>query len=75
VINTEDGIHIDMSISDMYSSNNYVRAKRCKLTLWNLPIDFTNNVNEGNIVKILYKKFAELKNYDFIMAGYLGVPM
>lgn len=75
IIKTEDGIHIDISISDMYSSNNYVCAKKSKLTLWNLPIDFTDNVNEGDIVKISYKKFADSKDYDFIMAGYLGVPM
>lgn len=75
IIKTEDGIHIDISISDIYSSNNYVCAKRSKLTLWNLSLDFTRNVNEGDIVKIFYKKFADSRDYDFIMSGYLGVPM
>ncbi|AHH11518.1 DUF693 family protein (plasmid) [Borrelia coriaceae] len=75
VILTEDGIYIDISISDTYSSNNYVCGKKGKLTIWNLNIDFTENVNEGDIVRISYKKFWDSKDYDFIMAGYLGVPM
>ncbi|AFI31667.1 DUF693 family protein [Borrelia crocidurae] len=75
VIETHNGIHVDISISDLYSSYKYVASKQAKLTLWNLPLDFTESIKEGDIVKIFYKKFYDAKQYDFIMAGYLGVPM
>ncbi|ACH93997.1 DUF693 family protein [Borrelia duttonii] len=75
VLRTTDGIHIDIQISDVYTSNNYICAKQAKLTIWNLPIDFNDNLQSGNIVTIYYKKFAEVKDYDFIMSGYLGTPM
>lgn len=75
VIDTQDGIHIDISISNIYSSYNFVRAKQAKLVLWNLPLDFTSDVKEGDVVKIFYKKYAHEKEFEFIMAGYLGVPM
>ncbi|ETZ17413.1 hypothetical protein BDCR2A_01663, partial [Borrelia duttonii CR2A] len=52
VLRTTDGIHIDIQISDVYTSNNYICSKQAKLTIWNLPIDFTNNLQSGNIVAI-----------------------
>ncbi len=75
VINTQNGIHVDISIYNTYSNYNFVKSKQAKIVLWNLPIDFTNNIMERDIVKIYYKKFAHEKNFDFIMAGYLGIPM
>ncbi|ACN93397.1 conserved hypothetical protein (plasmid) [Borreliella finlandensis] len=36
---------------------------------------FNDNIKEKDIVKIYYKKFAHEKKFDFIMAGYLGIPM
>ncbi|WP_417903110.1 DUF693 family protein (plasmid) [Borreliella andersonii] len=75
IINTENGIHTDISISNIYSNLNFVKAKQAKIVLWNLPLDFTNNIKAGEVVKIYYKKFAHEKIFDFIMAGYLGVPM
>ncbi|ACL34038.1 DUF693 family protein [Borreliella burgdorferi] len=75
IINTQHGIHIDITISNEFSNYNFVKSKRTKIVLWNLPLDFTNDIEVGDIVKIYYKKFAHEKNFDFIMAGYLGTPM
>ncbi|UPA18545.1 DUF693 family protein [Borrelia puertoricensis] len=75
IINTQHGIYVDISISNIYSSYNFVRAKQAKLVLWNLHLDFNNHIHEGDIVKIYYKKFAHEDSFTFIMAGYLGVPM
>ncbi|ACL34091.1 DUF693 family protein [Borreliella burgdorferi] len=75
-INTQDGIHVDISISNRFSSElNTVSSKQAKIVLWNLPLDFTEDIKEGDIVKIYYKKFAHEKNFDFIMAGTLEPPM
>ncbi|AXK69821.1 hypothetical protein BbuMM1_N200 (plasmid) [Borreliella burgdorferi] len=73
IINTQHGIHIDITISNEFSNYNFVKSKRTKIVLWNLPLDFTNDIEVGDIVKIYYKKFAHEKNFDFIMAGYLGL--
>ncbi|PRR32193.1 DUF693 family protein [Borreliella burgdorferi] len=75
IINTQNGIHVDITISNVYSNYNFVKSKQAKIALWNLPIDFTKNIMERDIVKIYYKKFAYEKKFDFIMAGYLGLPM
>ncbi|ACL33852.1 conserved hypothetical protein (plasmid) [Borreliella burgdorferi JD1] len=75
IINTQHGIHIDITISNEFSNYNFVKSKRTKIVLWNLPLDFTNDIEVGDIVKIYYKKFAHEKNFDFIMSGYLGTPM
>ncbi|AYE37094.1 hypothetical protein DB313_06215 (plasmid) [Borrelia turcica IST7] len=74
-IKSESGININMSITDVYSSHNLVLAKQAKIQLWNLPLNFNDEIKAGDIVKIYYKKFADEQKYDFIMAGYLGVPM
>ncbi|WP_418905056.1 DUF693 family protein [Borreliella lusitaniae] len=75
IINTQDGIHVDITISNVYSNYNFVKSKQAKIVLWNLPLDFNDNIMERDIVKIYYKKFAHEKKFDFIMAGYLGIPM
>ncbi|WP_210361734.1 DUF693 family protein [Borreliella valaisiana] len=75
IINTQDGIHIDISISNVYSNIHTISSKQAKVVLWNLPLDFTNDIKFGDIVKIYYKKFAYEKKFDFIMAGTLGPPM
>ncbi|ATH10520.1 DUF693 family protein [Borreliella burgdorferi] len=75
IINTQDGIHIDISISNVYSNIHTISSKQAKVVLWNLPLDFTDDIKFGDIVKIYYKKFAHEKNFDFIMAGTLGPPM
>ncbi|WP_418909605.1 DUF693 family protein (plasmid) [Borreliella lanei] len=75
IINTQDGIHIDISISNVYSNIHTISSKQAKVVLWNLPLDFTDYIKFGDIVKIHYKKFAHEKNFDFIMAGTLGPPM
>ncbi|MBB6208597.1 hypothetical protein HNQ06_001127 [Borrelia lanei] len=75
IINTQDGIHIDISISNVYSNIHTISSKQAKVVLWNLPLDFTDHIKFGDIVKIHYKKFAHEKNFDFIMAGTLGPPM
>ncbi|MBB6213866.1 DUF693 family protein (plasmid) [Borreliella californiensis] len=76
IINTQDGIHVDISISNRFSSElNTVSSKQAKIVLWNLPLDFTDHIKEGDIVKIRYKKFAHEKNFNFIMSGTLELPM
>ncbi len=40
-----------------------------------MPLDFTDHIKFGDIVKIHYKKFAHEKKFDFIMANTLGTPM
>ncbi|WP_419264785.1 DUF693 family protein [Borreliella afzelii] len=76
IINTQDGIHVDISIFNRLSSDlNTVSSKQAKIVLWNLPLDFTNHIKFGDIVKIYYKKFAYEKKFDFIMAGTLEHPM
>ncbi|WP_424632776.1 DUF693 family protein [Borreliella lusitaniae] len=75
IINTQDGIHVDITISNVYSNYNFVKSKQAKIVIWNLPLDFNDNIMERDIVKIYYKKFAHEKKFDFIMAGYLGIPM
>ncbi|WP_215535898.1 DUF693 family protein [Borreliella bavariensis] len=76
IINTQDGIHVDISIASMFSSDlNTVKSKQAKIVLWNLPLDFTDHIKFGDIVKIHYKKFAHEKKFDFIMAGTLDHPM
>ncbi len=75
IINTQDGIHVDISISNVYSNIHTISSKQAKIVLWNLPLDFTHDIKFGDIVKIYYKKFAYEKRFDFIMAGTLGPPM
>ncbi|WP_417903050.1 DUF693 family protein [Borreliella bissettiae] len=76
IINTQDGIHVDISISNRFSSElNTISSKQAKIVLWNLPLDFTDDIKVGDILKIYYKKFAHEKNFDFIMAGTLEPPM
>ncbi|WP_420025337.1 DUF693 family protein (plasmid) [Borreliella yangtzensis] len=76
IINTQDGIHVDISIFNRLSSDlNTVSSKQAKIVLWNLPLDFTDHIKFGDIVKIYYKKFAYEKKFDFIMAGTLEHPM
>ncbi|WP_418909446.1 DUF693 family protein (plasmid) [Borreliella sinica] len=75
IINTQDGIHVDITISNEFSNYNFVKSKQTKIVLWNLPLDFTEDIKVGDIVKIYYKKFAHERKFDFIMAGYLGTPM
>lgn len=76
IINTQDGIHVDISIFNRLSTDlNTVSSKQAKIVLWNLPIDFTDHIKFGDIVKIYYKKFAYEKKFDFIMAGTLEHPM
>ncbi|WP_420025418.1 DUF693 family protein [Borreliella valaisiana] len=75
VINTQCGIHVDITISNVFSNYNFVKSKQAKIVLWNLPLDFTDHIKLGDIVKIYYKKFAHEKKFDFIMAGYLGTPI
>ncbi|MCD2401735.1 DUF693 family protein, partial [Borreliella bissettiae] len=76
IINTQDGIHVDITISNRFSSElNTISSKQAKVVLWNLPLDFTDDIKVGDIVKIYYKKFAHEKNFDFIMAGTLEPPM
>ncbi|MCD2322336.1 DUF693 family protein, partial [Borreliella burgdorferi] len=41
IINTQDGIHIDISISNVYSNIHTISSKQAKVVLWNLPLDFT----------------------------------
>ncbi len=75
IINTQDGIHVDISISNVYSNIHTISSKQAKIVLWNLPLDFANDIKFGDIVKIYYKKFAHEKKFDFLMAGTLGPPM
>ncbi|ACL35287.1 conserved hypothetical protein (plasmid) [Borreliella garinii Far04] len=75
IINTQDGIHVDIFISNMYSNIHTISSKQAKIVLWNLPLDFTNYIKFGDIVKIYYKKFAYEKKFNFIMAGILGPPI
>ncbi|WP_425337200.1 DUF693 family protein [Borreliella tanukii] len=75
IINTQDGIHVDISITNVYSNIQTISSKQAKIVLWNLPLDFTDHIKFGDIVKIYYKKFAHEKKFDFIMAGTLGTPM
>ncbi|APJ09370.1 DUF693 family protein [Borreliella afzelii] len=75
VITTQCGIHVDITISNVFSNYNFVKSKQAKIVLWNLPLDFNDHIKVGDIVKIFYKKFAHEKKFDFIMAGYLGTPM
>ncbi|AHH05497.1 Hypothetical protein BOM_0954 (plasmid) [Borrelia miyamotoi FR64b] len=75
IIDTQDGIHVDISISNVYSNFSYIKSKQVKLVLWNLPLDFTSNVNHGDVVKIFYKKYSSQKNFQFITSGFIGVPM
>uniref|UniRef100_UPI003B21F067 DUF693 family protein n=1 Tax=Borreliella yangtzensis TaxID=683292 RepID=UPI003B21F067 len=76
IINTQDGIHVDISIFNRLSSDlNTVSSKQAKIVLWNLPLDFTDHIKFGDMVKIYYKKFAYEKKFDFIMAGTLEHPM
>ncbi|WP_420025438.1 DUF693 family protein [Borreliella valaisiana] len=75
VITTQCGIHVDITIANVFSNYNFVKSKQAKIVLWNLPLNFTDHIKLGDIVKIYYKKFAYEKNFDFIMAGYLGTPM
>lgn len=75
IIDTQDGIHVDISISNVYSNFSYIKGKQVKLVLWNLPLDFNDNINQGDIVKIFYKKYAHQKDFHFIASGFIGVPM
>ncbi|AOW96158.1 DUF693 family protein [Borrelia miyamotoi] len=75
IIDTQDGIYVDISISNVYSSFSYVKAKQVKLVLWNLPLDFTSNLRQGDVVKIFYKKYYHEQDFQFISSGYIGVPM
>ncbi|AWG43350.1 hypothetical protein CR532_05275 (plasmid) [Candidatus Borreliella tachyglossi] len=75
VIKTEWGVHVDISINDVLSNHNIIASKQAKLQIWNLPLTFNDEIKVNDIVKIYYKKFADEKAYDFIMGGYLGVPM
>ncbi|UPA09606.1 DUF693 family protein (plasmid) [Borrelia nietonii YOR] len=75
IIDTQDGIHVDISISNVYSGYSYIKAKQAKIVLWNLPLDFNSNVKQGDVVKIFYKKYAHEKDFTFITSGYIGVPM
>ncbi|WP_215537714.1 DUF693 family protein [Borreliella bavariensis] len=75
IINTQDGIHVDIFISNVYSNIHTISSKQAKIVLWNLPLDFNDHIKFGDIVKIHYKKFAHEKKFDFIMAGTLGTPM
>ncbi len=74
VITTQCGIHVDITISNVFSNYNFVKSKQAKIVLWNLPLDFNDHIKVGDIVKIYYKKFAHEKKFDFIMTGYLGTP-
>ncbi|WP_234929058.1 DUF693 family protein, partial [Borreliella garinii] len=39
-----------------------------------VPLNFSD-FKTSDIVKIYYKKFTNQQDYQFIMAGYLGVPV
>lgn len=41
-INTQDGIHVDISISNVYSNIHNISSKQTKIVLLNLPLDFTH---------------------------------
>ncbi len=59
----------------MYSNIHTISSKQAKIVLWNFPLDFTNDIKFGDIVKTYYKKFAYEKKFDFIMARILVPPM
>ncbi|AXK69871.1 hypothetical protein BbuMM1_P240 (plasmid) [Borreliella burgdorferi] len=61
IINTQHGIHIDITISNEFSNYNFVKSKRTKIVLWNLPLDFTNDIEVGDIVKILIRNLLMKK--------------
>ncbi|WP_210381000.1 DUF693 family protein, partial [Borreliella garinii] len=64
IINTQHGIHVDISISNVYSNIHTISSKQAKIVLWNLPLDFNDHIKFGDIVKIHYKKFAHEKKFD-----------
>ncbi len=76
VIVTQNGVpDLNIVIQNTYSAlNNLIVGKKAKLQIFNVPLNFSD-FKTADIVKIYYKKFAHLQDYEFIFAGYLGAPV
>lgn len=75
VIVTQNGApDLNIVIQNTYSLNNLIISKKTKLQIFNVPLNFSD-FKSADIVKIYYKKFTHQQEYQFIMAGYLGVPV
>ncbi len=75
VIVTQNGVpDLNIVIKNTYYLNNLIVGKKTKLQILNVPLNFSD-FKTSDIVKIYYKKFTNQQDYQFIMAGYLGVPV
>ncbi|AHH07377.1 Hypothetical protein BCD_1311 (plasmid) [Borrelia crocidurae DOU] len=78
VVETKNGVPVvNILISNEYSCVGSLQWKKAQIRLFNVPLNFSKSLGQGDIVRIYYKKFASDDDlgYKFIISGYLGAPV
>ncbi|AFI31860.1 DUF693 family protein [Borrelia crocidurae] len=75
IIETYNGTpQINISLTNKYSTHNYIMGKVGHLKIYNLPLDFNLNIKPGDIIKIYYKPYSFMQKYYFITSGRIKLP-